>query len=96
MILIAVALTVAVILFLVPAQAQSICKPYAGFVKMLKDKYGETSQGKGVAGSTYVIEIFTGPETFTILATRTDGHACIIAAGKGWQAVPPKNEDTDT
>jgi hypothetical protein len=82
--------------FAAPASAQSMCFPYAQFVKALKDRYGEVSTGKGIAAETLVIEIFTGPETFTILATRTDGMACIIAAGRGWQnsAAKPNEEET--
>ncbi len=72
------------------AHAQGMCQPYAAFVKVLKDKFGETSIGKGLAGEVVIIEIFASPETFTILATRVDGHSCIIAAGKGWERVAPK------
>ena len=80
----------------VPAQAQGMCHPYAMMVKSLKDRYGETSLGKGLATDTVIIEIFASPDTFTILATRTDGLACMIAAGKGWEVAIPKNEDTET
>lgn len=72
------------------AQAQTLCMPYQAFVKALKDRYGETSQGKGVAGDVMVIELFTSPETFTVRATTTDGRSCIVAAGKGWSVSPPE------
>ena len=80
----------------VPAQAQGMCFPYAQFVKALKDRYGEVSTGKGIAAETVVIEIFASPETFTILATRTDGTSCIVAAGKGWQTYAPKTNEEET
>ena len=85
----------AFMLLSVPAQAQAMCLPYANFVKTLKDKFGEVSTGKGISADIIVIEIFTSPDTFTILATRTDGMACIIAAGRGWEATPKSlGEDT--
>lgn len=77
----------------VPAQAQSMCMPYAAFVKTLKDRFGESSMGKGVAGEIIVIELFASPDTFTILATTTDGRSCIVAGGKGWEVAPKDTGD---
>lgn len=85
----------AILLHSVPAQAQGMCGNYTEMIKTLKSRYGEISQGKGIQAEAYLIEIFTGPETFTVLRTDTNSVSCIIAAGRGWQTAPKSlGEDT--
>lgn len=79
----------ALLLWMASASAQSMCGPYTEFVKAITgSQYGETSRGKGISGGgNVVVELFSGKETFTILATSpASGRTCVIAAGKGWVA----------
>lgn len=78
------------------AQAQGMCGNYLEMVKTLKNSFGETSLGKGIQGEVTVIEIFAGDDTFTVIAATTNGRACIIATGKGWEPAyrRPKEQDT--
>ena len=80
----------------VPAQAQGMCGNYTEMIKALKSRYGETSQGKGIQAEQFLIELFSGSETFTVLRTDTRGTSCIIAAGKGWQTYAPKSNEDET
>lgn len=83
--------------FSLPAHADSICGPRADFVKALKDKYQESRRGIGVSGEAAIVEIYTSKAgTYTIIVTRPDGLSCIIAAGSGWEELPPPIEEKDT
>ena len=78
------------------AQAQTMCDTYEKLAGTLEGQYRESTTGKGLSGPI-VIELFVGPETFTIIATQpTTGKACIIAAGKSWVAETPKIPGKDT
>jgi hypothetical protein len=69
-----------------PAQAQANCNTRESFVKILSEKYGEVSHGVGVQSPTQVIELYSSGVTgsWTILASRADGTACVMATGKNW------------
>jgi hypothetical protein len=56
-------------------------------VASLRAKYGETRRGRGLAGSTAVIELYASEKTgsWTILLTDSRGLSCIMAVGEGWE-----------
>lgn len=65
------------------------CAPHKEMVALLSSKYKEAPKGLGLVHGTRVVELFvSGAGTWTILATKLDGKACIIAAGKDWEDVP--------
>lgn len=78
------------------AQAQAMCGNYGEMVKVLIERYGESSIGQGIQAETFLIEVFTSRDTFTILRTNSAGQACIISAGRGWEAREPKPKEQDT
>ena len=57
-------------------------------VERLAEKYGETLQSMGLHQSNAVMEIYASEATgtWTILVTRPDGQACLVAAGRMWEA----------
>ena len=69
------------------ALAQSAnCAPRADVVDRLNMTYGEVFQGGGLQNDEAVFEVWISEadRTWTILMTRTDGTACIMAAGTDW------------
>lgn len=70
----------------VAAQAQQACAPRADIVAELQAKYGETRRGAGLQNRGSVTEVFASAETgtWTIIVTRPDGVACMMAAGEAW------------
>lgn len=73
-----------------PSSAQqSQCAPRQAIVENLSTKYGETRQSIGLAQRNNVVEVFASTETgsWTILFTRPDGVACLVASGQHFEAV---------
>jgi hypothetical protein len=85
---IAVAIGLAAATPVAEAQTRSACAERAQVVTRLAEKYGETLQSMGLHQSDAVMEIYASEETgtWTILVTRPDGQACLIAAGRMWEA----------
>ena len=81
------------------AQTRTPCAERDAVVQRLKDKYGETLQSMGLHQSNAVMEVYASESTgtWTILVTRPDGMACLIAAGQMWEGqaaslTPPGDE----
>lgn len=74
------------------AQTRSACAERTTVVERLAEKYGETLQSMGLHRNNGVLEVYASEATgtWTILVTRPDGMACLIAAGQMWegQAAP--------
>ncbi len=70
------------------AQTRSACADRTQVVARLAEKYGETLQSMGLQQSDAIMEIYASEETgtWTILVTRPDGQACLVAAGRMWEA----------
>ena len=71
------------------AQAQRAqCAERTAVVERLQEKYGETRQSIGLGQQNTVIEVFASIETgtWTILFTRPDGIACLVASGESYEA----------
>ena len=71
------------------ASAQTLCGPRNGLITKLEKMYDESRAGIGVLGDSAVFEIWTSTKTgsWTMLVTRPDGVACIMAAGRDWQTL---------
>lgn len=84
-------LTVALVLPAASADAQSNCALRETVVGKLADRYGERQVGAGVQSSANMFEVWASEEkgTWTILMTRSDGVACIMASGTSWQGERP-------
>jgi len=69
------------------AQAQMACGERTAIVAKLGKDYGEVRRGGGLAGSSAVFELWASQQTgtWTLLRTGTDGVACVMAVGNGWQ-----------
>lgn len=62
------------------------CGKRAEIVAALQKRYGESAAGVGIAGENRVVELWSSAETgtWTLLMTRTDGVACMMASGEDW------------
>jgi hypothetical protein len=72
------------------ANAQSAsCGDRTKVVKSLSQKYGETRQGIGLGRNNGVMEIYASSETgtWTILVTKPNGQACLVAAGESFESL---------
>lgn len=81
---------VALAFMAVGAFAQDNCGPRDDIAKRLAEKYGEAPVWMGLQGPEMVLEIWSAPAggTWTALYAYPDGRACIVAAGRGWEARP--------
>lgn len=77
-----------------PSGRAVLCAPRAVVAEGLAAKYAERPVAMGLTGDGLMLEIFAGADagTFTILLTRPDGLACVLAAGTAWQGPPPHDE----
>ncbi len=79
-----------------PAGAQAVCGERKSIVAQLEDKYGETRRSIGVQDGRGVVEVYASDKTgtWTILVTNTDGKACLMAAGEGFELLTVASADT--
>lgn len=77
-----------------PAFAGMLCVPRAALVEQLRDGHAEQPVAMGLDNSGVVVEVFaaTGGKTWTIVVTRPNGLACLMAAGQGWETVPADSQ----
>ena len=71
------------------AFAQQVpCGPTGSVEKSIKDKYGESIVGAGIARDGNIMFTLANPDsgTWTILLRRQDGQTCIMAGGTGYAA----------
>jgi hypothetical protein len=80
------------------AHAQNACLKRADLVKYLGDKYGEFPAGRGLAGTSAMIEVYASESgTFSIVSTHVNGVSCIVGAGQNWEKLdPPPKKLTST
>ena len=92
------ALALAMAVFSWPAQAQMVCADRAQVLDYLTRHYSEQRIALGVAGAGGVIELLTQADgrTWTIILSRPDGSACVLATGEDWQRVSPKQRGEGT
>ena len=89
---IACAAVVAASVCLVSASAAAIeiqCASHKQMVGLLAKKYSENPVAMGTVNSDRYMQIFVSSQgTWTVLVTKTDGEACIVAAGNNWEKLP--------
>lgn len=92
------ALVIATAAFSTPASAQSVCADRAQVLDHLTRAYSERRIALGVAGAGGVIELLTRADgrTWTIILSRPDGSACVLATGEDWQRVSPEKRGEGT
>jgi hypothetical protein len=65
------------------------CADHGLILNMLKKKYGEDPVAVGTVNQDRFMQIFVSQKgTWSVVVTKTDGNACIVAAGKNWEALP--------
>lgn len=80
----------AILLTVQGARADTLtCIERATLMTRLAELYGESRQMVGLAGPDGIVEVFASPETgsWTLIVTRPDGIACLLAAGTAFERV---------
>jgi len=74
-----------------PAAASPDCASREAVVGYLEQEFAEAPVAMGLANNGGMIEVLANDErrTFSIVITMPDGETCLIAAGHGWEEVPP-------
>lgn len=75
-----------------PAHASPICEPWADLRKKLEEQYGERLTGQGIAPNGSSLVLFAKPgqsRSFSFVYRPVRGDACLIGAGKNWEAIEP-------
>lgn len=88
----AAAAGVAALIASAAAAQQPNCKPRAEMLADLKQRYGEDIIGGGISDRGLLMILLRSPlgETWSVVAMRTDGQACIVDGGTDWtDYVPP-------
>lgn len=57
-------------------------------VASLATKYDEVQTARGI-DARGVIELWSSAESFTVMLSLPNGWSCLIAAGEGWEQLPP-------
>lgn len=87
-----------------PAGAQSPlpagrlpCHRFEEIVRQLDQKYDEAPVSVGIQMNGNLLQVFASAKqgTWTILSTSPGGLTCIIAAGRGWEALAPRSTDPE-
>jgi hypothetical protein len=65
------------------------CAKHDQLVGMLSKKYSESPIAMGTVNEDRYMQLFVSQQgSWTILVTKTDGQACIVAAGQNWEKLP--------
>lgn len=84
-------ITLAVPALTTAANASPIkCGDRPTLIKMLKDRYKEVPVAMGISQkNTEAFEIFASENgSWTVVMTKVDGTACVMAVGHSWQDLP--------
>jgi hypothetical protein len=73
-----------------PAFAVGVqCAKHDQMVGLLAKKFSESPVATGTVNDDRYMQLFVSSRgTWTILVTKTDGQACIVAAGENWEKLP--------
>ncbi|MEM8570529.1 MAG: hypothetical protein AAGG56_06415 [Pseudomonadota bacterium] len=65
------------------------CADRGKVIERLEERYGETLKSVGLHKNRGVIEVYASSSTgtWTILLTRPDGLACLVASGEAWESL---------
>ncbi len=65
------------------------CAKHQLLAGMLTEKYSEAPVAMGTVNEDRYMQLFISRSgSWTIVVTRTDGQACIVAAGQNWEKLP--------
>jgi hypothetical protein len=65
------------------------CAKHKQLVGLLAKKYQENPVAMGTVNSDRYMQLFVSAKgTWTVLMTKADGEACIVAAGQNWEKLP--------
>jgi hypothetical protein len=65
------------------------CAAHKQMVGLLSKKYREAPLAMGTVNEDRFMQLFVSDGgSWTILVTKSDGQACILAAGKNWERLP--------
>lgn len=65
------------------------CAKHGLILELLKKKYGEDPIAVGTVNEDRIMQVFVSRKgTWSVVVTKTDGKACIVAAGQDWEALP--------
>lgn len=83
------AIALAMMLLPFPAAAEKVCSERSTFLDRLSHLYAEKPVALGLLSGGNVLEVLASKDgSWTILVTRPNGDACIVAAGEAWQDLP--------
>ena len=90
-----IALVLALTLAASTAMAETVCGERDKFIDHLSDNFQEAPAAIGLASNGSVLEVLTSDEsgTWTIIVTKPNGHACVVASGEAWQTVTPAERE---
>ena len=73
------------------ANAQQACADRDQITTRLESKYGESFAGGGLRNAKSIYEVWMSEDsgTWTIIMTKPDGQACVMAAGTNWRKALP-------
>jgi hypothetical protein len=71
------------------------CSDYGEVRRQLGARYGEAPVSLGLQSNGNVLQVFASARSgsWTIVSTSPSGLACVIAAGRGWEAATPPSAD---
>lgn len=74
------------------AAATPACAERGDLARFLEREHGEILAGGGIASPAIRFELYARPDgrSWTIVAVRPDGVACMVAAGEHWEPVAPR------
>jgi hypothetical protein len=63
------------------------CAERSTVIARLAERYGETLQSLGLQTNSSILEVYASEATgtWTILLTRPNGVACLVASGQAWE-----------
>lgn len=89
----------AIPIFLTPATATAAkCGDRATLIETLKTRYKEVPVAMGISQkSTEAFEVFASETgSWTVVMTRSNGLACVMAVGHSWQDLPKQLAGTQS
>ncbi|NQV79772.1 MAG: hypothetical protein HQ495_04415 [Alphaproteobacteria bacterium] len=74
--------------------AAPLCAPVGVLERALESRFSEHAIAAGVDSHGWRRVLFTSKEgsTWTILAVRADGSACVVADGVDWESIGPPSD----
>jgi hypothetical protein len=80
-----------------PAQSRLPCHRFDELARQLQQKYGEAPVSLGLQSNGNLLQVFASAKlgTWTILSTAPSGLSCVIAVGRGWEALAAPSGDPE-